>query len=223
MSKYQTFQMQTVNRSQLKRADYNPRWIDEENRKKLKKGIKKHGLVEPLIWNKRTGNLVSGHQRLSILDELEKSDNYELEVAVVDISEEEEKQLNVQLNNTSMQGDFDLDMLGDLLAEGGGAFEDFGFSEFDIEMMSGANDRFEDFLPDAPAVKAAKDELKEIKNLRKEMKEGWAEEQNAEFFFVVICKDAEERAEIFRDMGVHASERYVTVDQLRRIKKKTIS
>ena len=34
------------------------------------------GLLEPLVWNKTTGHLVSGHQRLAQLDSLQRSENY---------------------------------------------------------------------------------------------------------------------------------------------------
>lgn len=58
----QHFEFGTVKRSQIKFADYNPRIIDESNQKKLIKAIKENGLIEPLVWNKRTGVLVGGHQ-----------------------------------------------------------------------------------------------------------------------------------------------------------------
>ena len=80
---------------------------------------------------------------MSILDKLEKSKDYEIDVAVVDVDEKTEKKLNVQLNNSSMQGTFDFDMLGDLALEFDGGLFDLGFSNFDAEMMFGANDRFQ--------------------------------------------------------------------------------
>jgi len=35
----------------------------------IKKSLDEFGLVETLVWNRRTGNLVSGHQRFKILKE----------------------------------------------------------------------------------------------------------------------------------------------------------
>ena len=98
-SKFQKFDMDTISRDQIHGAEYNPRIISEDAKKRLRKMLAKHGLVQPLVWNRRTGNLVSGHQRLAALDSLEKSKNYDLLVAVVDVSEREERVLNVQLNN----------------------------------------------------------------------------------------------------------------------------
>ena len=51
----QSFEYGTITRDKIKTADYNPRLIDEDNLKKLTKGIREHGLVTPLVWNKRTG------------------------------------------------------------------------------------------------------------------------------------------------------------------------
>ena len=111
LSKYQKFEVEVISRGEIHGADYNPRVISEDARKRLKRMLAKHGLVQPLVWNRRTGNLVSGHQRLSQLDQLERSQDYDLQVSVVDVDEREEKILNVQLNNPSMQGDWDMDKL----------------------------------------------------------------------------------------------------------------
>ena len=66
----QQFEYGTVKRSKIKFADYNPRIIDETNQKKLVKAIRENGLIEPLVWNKRTGVLVGGHQRLTAADKI---------------------------------------------------------------------------------------------------------------------------------------------------------
>lgn len=54
----------------VRHAPYNPR-LDlkpgDPEYDKLAKVIGEFDLVEPLVWNKRTGNLVGGHQRLKIL------------------------------------------------------------------------------------------------------------------------------------------------------------
>ena len=98
-SKFQNFEMETINRRNIKNADYNPRYMGEKEKKKLRAALKENGLVSALTWNKRTGNLVGGHQRLEQLDALEKSDDYDLTVCVIDVDEKQEAKLNVQLNN----------------------------------------------------------------------------------------------------------------------------
>ncbi len=136
-SKYQKFETDVINRSEIRGAEYNPRVISEDARKRLRKMIAKHGLVQPLVWNRRTGNLVAGHQRLAALDSLERSQDYDLQVAVVDVSEREERVLNVQLNNPSMQGEWDLDKLTTLAEDAAIAPDEFGFSDGDIAVLFG--------------------------------------------------------------------------------------
>lgn len=97
--------------------------------------IKTHGLVGTVIWNKRTGNIVGGHQRLKKIDQLEKSSDYLIEVTEVDIPEDKEKALNIMLNNRHAQGDWDLDLLRDCLEDLSAAnikFEEAGFTQMDL-------------------------------------------------------------------------------------------
>lgn len=100
----------------LNPAAYNPRTIDASSRKRLRDSIKRDGLVETLVWNRQTGTLVSGHQRLSVLDELEGGQDYEIEVAVIDVSPTRERELNVRLNNEQLTGSFDLEKLQEMVA-----------------------------------------------------------------------------------------------------------
>ena len=73
LSKYIRTESVELKRSQIKFADYNPRILDDEAKKSLKRGIKKFGLVGGVTVNKRTGyTVVSGHQRLTVMDELQK-------------------------------------------------------------------------------------------------------------------------------------------------------
>lgn len=54
---------------ELKAAEYNPRKDlrpGDAEYEKLKRSIQEFGYVEPVIWNKRTGTVVGGHQRLRL-------------------------------------------------------------------------------------------------------------------------------------------------------------
>src|SRR5688572_1371068 len=56
--------------SKVNPAPYNPRkdlQPGDPEYEKLKLSMAQFGCVEPLVWNKRTGNLVGGHQRFKIL------------------------------------------------------------------------------------------------------------------------------------------------------------
>lgn len=130
MSRFERFETTKVSRKDIKNADYNPRTISNAARARLRAGIEKMGLVQPLVWNKRSGNLVGGHQRISILDDLEGNAEYQLTVAVVDVGPSEERRLNVLLNNDSSMGHWDERKLLDLFQaeEEGLDYEAFGFS-----------------------------------------------------------------------------------------------
>lgn len=98
LSKYIKSESVELNRSAIHFADYNPRKLSEESRKTLKRGIKKFGLVGGIVVNKRTGlTVVSGHQRLTVMDELQKfpENDYRLRVDVIDVDEKQEKELNI--------------------------------------------------------------------------------------------------------------------------------
>lgn len=84
-------------------AAYNPRKDlkpDDPEWRKIKRSMDEFGLVEPLVWNVRTGNLVGGHQRFKILTA---EGATELQVSVVDLDEAREKALNLALNRVSGQ------------------------------------------------------------------------------------------------------------------------
>ena len=101
--------------SRINPDTYNPR-LDlkpgDPDYEKLRASINTFGYVEPLVWNERTGTLVSGHQRLKLLIE---GGVTEVEVSVVDLPLEKEKALNLALNR--IRGDWDEDKLAKLLEE----------------------------------------------------------------------------------------------------------
>ncbi len=107
--------MMRVPISKIRPAAWNPREDLQPNDLRymaLARSIDRFGFVEPLVWNRRTGNLVGGHQRLKILAARgEKS----ADVSVVDLSPTEEKALNAALNK--IEGEWDLPKLGDILKE----------------------------------------------------------------------------------------------------------
>ena len=107
--------IQVISIDRLNPAAYNPR-IDlkpgDPDYEKLKKSIKEFGYVEPIIWNKRTGNVVGGHQRLKILKE---EGHKEVQVSVVDLEDTREKALNIALNKIS--GDWNEEKLNELFLE----------------------------------------------------------------------------------------------------------
>lgn len=126
-----------VHRSKINPAKYNPRVIDPSSRRLLKESLKADGLVETLVWNQRTSTLVSGHQRLALLDEMEGHQDYELDVAAVDLDPVRERQLNVRLNSTSITGSYDMESLQRLVEETDGIdLGSLGFTQAELNLLS---------------------------------------------------------------------------------------
>ena len=98
----------------VKPADYNPRNISDEGLDGLMESIKEFGIeASPLVINTTTGNLVSGHQRLKAAHKLGLK---EVPVIYLELTEVQERALNVTLNNPRIQGFF-TDDLQAMLAE----------------------------------------------------------------------------------------------------------
>ena len=134
----------------LKAAEYNPR-LDlqpgDSEFEKLKKSIEEFGYVEPVIWNKKTGNVVGGHQRLKVMKHL---GNTEVACVVLDIDLQKEKALNIALNKIG--GDWDDDLLNALLKDLADSGFDTSLTGFDVadlsEMFDDETDIVEDEIPE---------------------------------------------------------------------------
>lgn len=98
--------IETKKLSDLKPAPYNPRKSTEKQEAQLKNSLEKFGVVEPIIFNKQTGYIVGGHFRVR---ELKKLGYKEVECVIVDLSEDDERELNIRLNANT--GEWDWDML----------------------------------------------------------------------------------------------------------------
>lgn len=216
-SKYQAYETETISRDQIKNAPYNPRIMDDGAKKRLKKNIARHGLVSALTWNKRTGNLVGGHQRLEQLDALEKSQDYELTVCVVDVDEREEAALNVQLNNPSMQGEWDLDKLAGISEEFDlDMSDDLGFTQTDIDFMFDGDERFSQLFESEDGERMRGD-LEAVKAARKESAEKLKDRNSIEWYVGIVFETKEDRDRFMREISIPVHEQYVTEEQIRRI------
>lgn len=133
-------------------AAYNPRnqikpgtkaWED------LEASMKEFGLVQPVIWNERSGHVVGGHQRIEILKAWGET---KLQVVPVDLDEEKERALNIALNKLG-EGNWQKDKLAELLAslQQTRSLEALGFTKKELnQLLTRRNVKMlQD--PDAPA------------------------------------------------------------------------
>lgn len=211
VSKFQNFEFMRVHRSQIKEAAYNPRVISEYGDKLLRKTLKNKGLVEALVWNKRTGNLVGGHQRLHNIDELEKTKDYYLDVCAIDVDDKTEKELNIILNNPNMQGQYDGIKLAELFISGGANFVESGFNQADLEIMFdtpelnkilGSDKEVEEVVEDIETLQA-------MKERRKDAKKKLQEADTDDYFRVVVFNNKQDMLSFCDFFGLENGTRYV--------------
>lgn len=215
LHKLQGYEIVRVARSQIMDAPYNPRRISDGNRERLARGLAKHKLVMPPVWNKRTGNLVSGHQRLAILDQKAKGADYLLDVASIDVPEKEEVALNVFLNNESAMGEFDNKALEELVSSFELDLGDLGFSREDLYITFG----LEKELP-AEKTEEQKAAVKEKRNAekaqyREEMAQGLGQdgaETKQEYVVHIVFPTNMAAIESLRDHGLDPLKRTFPAD-----------
>lgn len=121
--------IETIQVERLLPADYNPRKDlkpGDAEYEKLKRSIEQFGYVEPVIWNKTTGRVVGGHQRLKVLLDMGITD---VDCVVVEMDEEKEKALNIALNKIS--GEWDKDKLALLISDLQGTDFDVSLTGFE--------------------------------------------------------------------------------------------
>lgn len=207
-----------LHRRDIQGAPYNPRTITDKERKKLLRNIKTRGLLNSLVWNRRSGNLVSGHQRLTILDALMGTDDYTIPVDVVDLSDKEEREQNIFFNNAAAQGSFDLDKLEALFPEVD--IEETGFDLSDVvegmgeEALAGNNE----------AMQKLADALRATQQAHEDIKKGSADREDNTFYRVLVFrgrKQADEYAEAVGEPGAVFLRGDVSMELVQKAQRKT--
>jgi len=96
-------------------AEYNPRTISAKAKAGLEQSLSRYGYLQDVIVNIRNGKntIVGGHKRLEALGLPAES---EIECTIVDLSDQDEKALNITLNNPHISGEFD-ERLDDIISE----------------------------------------------------------------------------------------------------------
>lgn len=204
-------------RSSFHPANYNPRAIPLDNKVKLGNSLNEFGLVENLIYNARTGNLIGGHQRLSILDQKAKGADYSIPLCVLDVSPTREKELNLALNNPSSQGWWEWQSMAEMIASdkeidiAAAGFEPLyleqAFTRFakidDLDLSHVFAHKSAD-----PAEGDAK-EIEKIKASKEEFKAIGREANDDSFSFSVVFTNPEEKVKFLAGLGFSTNARHV--------------
>lgn len=133
-------EIQEINRSQIHFHPRNPRTIDAEGKKALKRSMKIFGVLGGIIVNKRNDYvIVGGNQKVALLDEQQKYDpddpatDYILRVEVVDMDDKTELEALTALNNPAIGGKYDLQKLAELIPDID--YKNAGLTEEDLSMI----------------------------------------------------------------------------------------
>ena len=148
--------------TELKPATYNPRQISTKDYNSLKESIKKFGLVDPIIINQNGNVVVGGHQRLKICKELK---HIEIDCVVLDLSKEEERELNIRLNKNT--GQFDMDILANEFDID--ELVDWGFKHIDLDVN--IDKIVDDNIDDSAIITITEEDLIKAKELYNDLKD----------------------------------------------------
>jgi DNA modification methylase len=136
-------------------APYNPRTISKESMQGLSESLRRFGLVQPIVWNKRSKQIIGGHQRREALMD---HGAEEADVVVVDLDENDERALNITLNNPAVAGEFTDELqslLVDLKEQMPEPFEDLRLDEL-LKDLAGSGEVIEDEAPPPPKIAVSK-------------------------------------------------------------------
>jgi hypothetical protein len=184
-------------------------------REKLRDGLKALGLLETLVWNVRSGNLVGGHQRLGLLDGLANgAKDYILTVAQVELTEAEEIEANILLNNPEAQGHYDIAKLDALFRTPGVRIQATGFNMGDLFQLLGDSPFAQHHAPElekmADALKESRDRID-----RGMVAEGSVADQD-DFYLVVVFRSDQDREAFTKALGL-ADNKFQDGNQLRQL------
>lgn len=204
------FIIEKVSRKDIHGAPYNPRIISKSAMDKLRKDLRDIGLLTPIVVNRRTMSIVSGHQRIEAMDTILKTDDYELTVAMVDLDNDQEVKANILMNNQSVMGEWDTNKLAEikLSIPEIDFVVDLGFEKADLDIMFIDDPSFGDIVsPELKIVKtesehmadvqkfkdAKKSQREKIQAQESETGETWAVEKDNYTLMIVFNTNAEKK------------------------------
>lgn len=137
---FQNSEIVEIQRSQIHFHPRNPRTIDAEGKKALKRSMKNFGVLGGIIVNKRNDYvIVGGNQKVALMDEQQKYDpenpetDYKLRVEVVDMDDKTELEALTALNNPTIGGKYDWQKLAELIPDID--YKNAGLTEEDLSMI----------------------------------------------------------------------------------------
>ena len=211
-----------IKRSQVNFAAYNPRKANPKVVDALKKNFKKVGFMGGIQWNETTGNLIGGHKRTEALDLIHGYDgtqntDYEIKVEKIQLTEKQEKEQNIFLNNKRVQGETDFRLMAELIEDID--IDAAGLEEYDIEYI-------ETLVPDfkfgsntdiVEEIKSLKDDTNSgkdyVKDLKSKIKGDISNTTHHASYIVITFPTYDEKADFLSGIGVNEDDIYITSEK----------
>lgn len=157
--------IERININKLKPAEYNPRQISKRDFNILTDSLLKFGCVDPIIIN-LDKTIIGGHQRVKAfktLAEQGKLEDITIPCVVLNLTKEQEKELNIRLNQNG--GEWDFDLLSNFEIE---ELKDWGFKEIELGLNI---DKIEEKKDDSYIVSVKTKDALEAEKIHLELKE----------------------------------------------------
>jgi len=215
---------ETIKRSEINFAPYNPRKEDKKVVEALVKNFKKIGFMGGIQYNPITKNLIGGHKRVQAFDYINKypENDYDIKVEVFELTEKQEKAQNIFLNNKRKQGVDDYEKLALILPDID--MEIAGIEEYDVKLIESIVPNFSlgnnsEAINDLNKITKTEEnennyesQREKLKNKKKEMRADIMEDKRS-FFFVVTFDDYMKKAEFLESIGINGDDTYVSSEE----------
>ena len=223
---YNQSQTTEIKRSQINFAPYNPKRHSREAISEQAKNIKRVGILGGIVWNRATGNLISGHKRIMALDTLNKyggtpETDYIVKVEAVEMDARTEKEQNVYMDSPSTNTAQSLDLLAELIPQID--YKNAGLTEADLDIIgidyvfqteeqSKIASEFDELMSQTSETKeVSKDEsINHIKEMKRKIRDEAEEKAKNIDAYIVVSFDTNKAKESFlHRFGYNKKEKYI--------------
>jgi hypothetical protein len=210
----------TINRSHINLNPVNPKKHSKEAIEEQKRNFKYCGFLGGLVWNKTTGNLISGHKRLMTLDLINGYDgsettDYEVKVESIELTIKQEREQLIYMDSKRTNTPQDYELLALIIPELD--IKNTGLNQYDIDIIKslvpesnfGDNEQIKKDIEETELDYNKK--IEHNKNVKSQMNKNNASVQQASHF-TVIFETYNDKAEYLESIGINGDDVFITSD-----------
>jgi hypothetical protein len=221
ITKYQSSISIEVLRSTINFANYNPRKISDFASTQIRKNIRRVGLLGGIVLNKPSMNIVSEHQRIKQIDTLQGyntetfENDYLIRVEMIDVDEKTEIEQNIFMNSQSVQGEFDIDLLKDLIPDidyKAAGLDDTDLNMIGIELFKDTVEKGVTDLENSinEVMKPVEDRKEHIKELKKQIvADANAKVDNFDSYITLNFQTSDQKRSFMQRFGFSPDEKFI--------------